>query len=63
MMKNKKSKIIIGFILFWLASAVLAGISWAKAKFSSIDLGTIPFYIKDPLNGTNLWLVFHRWNN
>ena len=53
-MKNKKSKIIIGFILFWLASAVLTGISWAKDKFSSIDLGAILFYIKEPLNGTNM---------
>lgn len=54
MIKNNKRKIIIGIVLFWLASAIFSTISWANGKFSNIDLGAILFYIKEPLNGTNM---------
>ena len=54
MIKNKKRKLIIGIVLFWLASAIFSTISWANGKFSNIDLGAILFYIKEPLNGTNM---------
>ncbi len=53
-MKKNIRKTIIPVLLLLLAASIIVAVKWADNAFSTIDFNAIMFYIREPLQGTNM---------